>query len=56
MTLKLYEFRCKECLKKYVFKDRDIEVECCSQPLSRIYAVGGISFKGSGFYRNDSKK
>jgi putative FmdB family regulatory protein len=55
-----YQYRCKEC-------DHELEVvqsfndepltECpvCSGPLRKVYGAVGISFKGSGFYKTDSR-
>ena len=55
-----YQYRCKEC-------DHELEVvqsftdeplsECpqCQGPLRKVYGSVGISFKGSGFYKTDSR-
>ena len=55
-----YQYRCKEC-------DHELEVvqsftdepltECpeCQGPLKKVYGNVGISFKGSGFYKTDSR-
>ena len=55
-----YQYRCKEC-------DHELEVvqsftdepltECpsCGGPLRKVYGNVGISFKGSGFYKTDSR-
>jgi putative FmdB family regulatory protein len=55
-----YEYRCKDC-------DHELEVvqgfhddpltECpaCGGPLRKKFGSVGISFKGSGFYKNDSR-
>ena len=55
-----YQYRCKEC-------DHELEVvqsftdeplsECpeCGGPLRKVYGAVGISFKGSGFYKTDSR-
>lgn len=55
-----YEYRCKAC-------DHELEVvqgfhddpltECpaCGGPLRKKFGSVGISFKGSGFYKNDSR-
>lgn len=55
-----YEYRCRECgeLLEVVqsFSD-DPLTECprCSGPLRKVFNLVGISFKGSGFYKNDSR-
>ena len=55
-----YQYRCKEC-------DHELEVvqsftddpldTCpeCGGPLKKVYGAVGISFKGSGFYKTDSR-
>ena len=55
-----YEYRCKDC-------GRDLEVvqsftddplttcEACGGPLRKVFGNVGIAFKGSGFYKNDSR-
>ena len=55
-----YQYRCKAC-------DHDLEVvqsfndepltECpeCQGQLKKVYGNVGISFKGSGFYKTDSR-
>ncbi len=55
-----YQYRCKAC-------DHDLEVvqaftddpltTCpeCSGQLKKVYGAVGISFKGSGFYKTDSR-
>lgn len=55
-----YQYRCKEC-------DHELEVvqsftdeplaECpaCGGALRKVYGSVGISFKGSGFYKTDSR-
>lgn len=55
-----YEYRCKDC-------GRDLEVvqsftddslttcEACGGALRKLFGNVGIAFKGSGFYKNDSR-
>lgn len=55
-----YEYRCKDC-------GRDLEVvqsftddalttcEACGGSLRKVFGNVGIAFKGSGFYKNDSR-
>ena len=55
-----YEYACKSCGEHVEavqsFKD-DPLTECpkCSGPLRKVFGSIGISFKGSGFYRTDSR-
>lgn len=49
----IYQFRCKHCRNLFEESDKTAEVECCGEIAPRIYMMGGISFKGSGFHRND---
>lgn len=56
-----YQYRCREC-------DEDLEVvqsftddpltkcpNCKKKALRKVFAAPGIAFKGSGFYKNDSR-
>jgi len=55
-----YEYRCKECGEQLevvqAFTDDPLTV-CpnCSGELRKVFAVPGISFKGSGFYKTDNR-
>lgn len=55
-----YEYRCKDCghelEAQQAFSD-DPLTECpeCSGTLRKRFGSVGISFKGSGFYKNDSR-
>lgn len=55
-----YEYRCKECSHEFEtvqsFSD-DALTECpsCGGPLRKLFGNVGIAFKGSGFYKNDSR-
>lgn len=55
-----YEYRCKECGEELevvqAFTD-DPLTECpvCAGPLRKIFGNIGITFKGSGFYKTDSR-
>ena len=55
-----YEYRCKECGEGLevvqAFTD-DPLTECpnCSGELRKVFAVPGITFKGSGFYKTDNR-
>ena len=55
-----YEYRCKECGHEFeaqqAFTD-DALTECpsCGGRLRKVFGNVGITFKGSGFYKNDSR-
>lgn len=55
-----YEYRCKDCGEQLEvvqsFSD-DPLTQCprCSGTLRKVFYTPGISFKGSGFYKNDSR-
>ena len=55
-----YEYRCKSCGHELevqqAFTDDPLS-ECpeCEGPLRKVYGNVGISFKGSGFYKNDAR-
>lgn len=56
----VYEYRCKNCGHQFeatqAFSD-DALTECpeCNGELRKVFGSVGISFKGSGFYKNDSR-
>lgn len=55
-----YEYRCKACgLELEVvqsFTDEALTTcEACGGPLRKVFGNVGIAFKGSGFYKNDSR-
>lgn len=55
-----YQYACKECGHQFEavqsFSD-DSLTECpkCTGPLRKLYGAVGVIFKGSGFYRTDSR-
>ncbi|HET6291354.1 MAG TPA: FmdB family zinc ribbon protein [Amycolatopsis sp.] len=55
-----YQYACKECDHAFEavqsFSDASL-TECpqCSGPLRKVFSSVGVVFKGSGFYRNDSR-
>ena len=55
-----YEYACKACGEHIEvvqsFKDNALD-ECpaCGGPLRKVFGNIGIAFKGSGFYRTDSR-
>jgi putative FmdB family regulatory protein len=55
-----YEYACKSCgehLEKVQSFTDDALTTCpaCGGPLRKVFGNIGISFKGSGFYKNDSR-
>lgn len=55
-----YEYRCRECGQHLeivqAFTDDPLTVcPACEGPLRKVFNSVGISFKGSGFYKNDSR-
>jgi putative FmdB family regulatory protein len=56
-----YEYRCKSCGEHLEvvqsFKDQALTVcpACGEEQLRKVFGSIGISFKGSGFYKNDSR-
>lgn len=53
---RVYEFKCNTCDSIYELSTPDTIYICCTTPVKRIYSLGAITFKGSGFYKNDSRK
>jgi len=55
-----YEYACKDCGEHLEvvqsFRDEPLK-ECpnCSGPLRKVFGNIGIAFKGSGFYKTDSR-
>jgi putative FmdB family regulatory protein len=55
-----YEYRCRNCGEHLEvvqsFKDDPLSVcPTCEGELRKVFSPIGIAFKGSGFYRNDSR-
>ena len=55
-----YEYRCKECgadleVVQSFTDDPLTTCERCGGPLRKVFGSVGISFKGSGFYKTDSR-
>lgn len=56
----VYEYRCRNCDHQFEvqqsFSD-DTLTECpqCNGQLRKVFAPVGITFKGSGFYKTDSR-
>jgi putative FmdB family regulatory protein len=58
--LPTYEYRCKECgneleVVQSFTDDALTTCEACGGPLRKVFGNVGIAFKGSGFYKNDSR-
>ncbi|MGH3518232.1 MAG: FmdB family zinc ribbon protein [Haloechinothrix sp.] len=55
-----YQYACKECDHEFEavqsFTDTSL-TDCpdCAGPLRKLFGSVGVIFKGSGFYRNDSR-
>lgn len=55
-----YQYRCRDCGEELEvvqsFTDKP-KTKCpaCKGSLRKVFAAPGISFKGSGFYKNDSR-
>jgi putative FmdB family regulatory protein len=55
-----YEYRCKTCDEQFdvvqSFTDKALtKHKGCGGELRKVFAAPGIAFKGSGFYKNDSR-
>jgi putative FmdB family regulatory protein len=55
-----YEYACKECgehidVRQSVNDDPLAVCPTCGGPLRKVFSPVGIAFKGSGFYRTDSR-
>ena len=56
-----YSYRCTECDTAFdihqAFTDSSLtECPTCTGKLRKVYASIGVTFNGSGFYRNDSRQ
>jgi putative FmdB family regulatory protein len=55
-----YEYRCADCDRTFdivqSFHDEPLtECPTCGNPVRKVFGNVGIVFKGSGFYKNDSR-
>ena len=55
-----YEYACKECgehveVQQSFTDDPLTTCEKCGGPLRKVFGSIGVTFKGSGFYRTDSR-
>lgn len=54
-----YEYKCKDCETQVSdvrsINDPEPTINCavCGKPMTKMFNLGAISFKGSGFYRTD---
>ena len=60
MPMPTYEYECLGCERRFdivqSFSDSPLTVcDACGGELRKVFSGVGISFKGSGFYRNDSR-
>ncbi len=56
-----YEYACKSCGERLEvlqsFSDAPLtECPACGGPLRKVFSAPAITFKGSGFYRTDSRR
>jgi len=54
----IYMVKCRDC-GEYEdihrdFYDTDISACACGGERRKVYSVGGVTFKGNGFYRTDN--
>jgi putative FmdB family regulatory protein len=59
--LPTYEYHCDSCDRNYdvvqSFEDDPLEAcPTCDSPVRKVFGTVGIVFKGSGFYKTDSRK
>lgn len=55
-----YEYRCDSCAKNFdvvqSFHDEPLTAcPTCGEPVKKVFGSVGIVFKGSGFYKTDSR-
>lgn len=60
VPLPTYEYQCKSCRRAFEavqsFSDAALSTcEICGGTLKKVYGAVGIVFKGSGFYKTDSR-
>lgn len=55
----LYDYKCTGCDEVFTVEhamSADGPSDCyCGDKLRKMFNVGGVSFKGAGFYSNDNK-
>ena len=55
-----YSYRCTECANAFdihqAFTDDSLtQCPACAGKLRKVFSAVGVTFNGSGFYRNDSR-
>lgn len=54
-----YVYRCLECGQQFEvqqsFSDAPITTHGCGGPVRKVFTPVGVTFKGSGFYKTDSR-
>ena len=55
-----YSYVCRTCAHAFdavqsIHDDSLVDCPVCDGELRRVFGTVGVSFKGSGFYRNDSR-
>lgn len=62
MTVPLYDYRCDQGHVTEIRRNGETastsgDVTCphCGQPARRLYRLGGVGFKGPGFYSTDTR-
>lgn len=54
-----YEYICRQCeitkldIRSITAPEPEFLCESCGNKMNKVLSLTGISFKGSGFYRND---
>ena len=55
----IYTFRCQKCRSEQDrhlgFHDTVVDLCACGGEMSKVFQLSGVSFRGSGFYRNDNQ-
>jgi putative FmdB family regulatory protein len=60
LVVPTYSYKCTSCSKiediVHGINDQYNEICDCGGDMNKVFYPAGVSFKGSGFYINDSKK
>ena len=56
-----YDYRCSKCghtveINRPMISVSDVECPECGHEMNKVWFPVAVSFKGSGFYRTDSRK
>lgn len=54
----VYDYKCQDCNVTRTItisiKHEDFVMKCdCGKEMTKVYGVGAVAFRGSGFYTND---